>query len=145
MAIDRPGTGLALLRICIGTFFLFEGLGKIGWFGDSSILAGQLAMWSNGVAPGSISDWFLHRLAMPGVVIFARLVPIGEIVSGAALVAGFWTPLFAFVALFMALSFHVASGAIFRYSFLTNGYGLPVVGSTLALVLGGARLPWSVR
>ena len=28
MAIDRQGTGLALLRICLGVFFIFEGLGK---------------------------------------------------------------------------------------------------------------------
>jgi hypothetical protein len=37
----------------------------------------------------------------------------------------------------MALNFHVASGALFKYSFLTNGYGLPVLGSTLALVFAG--------
>ena len=67
-------------------------------------------------------------------------MPLGEIVSGIAMVTGFGTPLFAFVAFFMALNFHVASGALFRYSFLTNGYGLPVLGSTLALaVAGGSR------
>jgi uncharacterized membrane protein YphA (DoxX/SURF4 family) len=71
------------------------------------------------------------------VPIFARLVPLGEIVSGVALVAGFWTPLFAFVAFFMALNFQFASGALFKYSFLTSGYGLPVLGSTLALALTG--------
>jgi len=45
MAIDRQGTGLAILRICIGVFFLFEGLGKIRWLTDTSQLAGQLAAW----------------------------------------------------------------------------------------------------
>jgi hypothetical protein len=39
----------------------------------------------------------------------------------------------------MALNFQIASGAVFRYSFLTSGYGLPVLGSTLALALGGTR------
>jgi hypothetical protein len=39
----------------------------------------------------------------------------------------------------MALNFQIASGVIFKYSFLTNGYGLPVLGSTLALVLSGSR------
>ena len=52
---------------------------------------------------------------------------------------------FAFLAFFMALNFHVASGLIFQYGFLTNGYGLPVLGSTLGLAIGGVRLPWSVR
>ena len=68
-----------------------------------------------------------------------------EICSGVALVIGFWTPVFAFVAFFMALNFQVASGAMFTYSFLTSGYGLPVLGATLGLTLGGVRLPWSVR
>jgi uncharacterized membrane protein YphA (DoxX/SURF4 family) len=76
---------------------------------------------------------------------FARLVPLGEITSGLALIFGLWTPLFAFVAFCMALNFQFASGALFKYSFLTSGYGLPVLGSTLGLAIGGVRLPWSVR
>jgi uncharacterized membrane protein YphA (DoxX/SURF4 family) len=145
MAIDRQGTGLALMRICIGVFYIFEGLGKIRWFVDSSILARQFAGWSNVAGPGSVSAWYLSRIALPGLPYFARLVPFGEICSGVALVIGFWTPIFALVAFFMALNFQVASGALFTYSFLTSGYGLPVLGSTLGLVMGGVRLPWSVR
>ena len=45
----------------------------------------------------------------------------------------------------MALNFQIASGAVFRYSFLSSGYGLPVLGSTVAPMFGGSRLPWSVR
>lgn len=52
--------------------------------------------------------------------------------------------MFAFVAFFMALNFHVASGALFEYGFLTNGYGLPVLGPTFGLGIGGLRLPWSI-
>ena len=137
MAIDGRTTGLTVLRICIGVFFIFEGLGKLGWFTDTSLLAEQLRNWSQAVSSSSLSHVYLVRLAIPGVPIFARLVPLGEIVSGVALVAGFWTPLFACVAFFMALNFQFASGALFRYSFLTSGYGLPVLGSTLALALSG--------
>ena len=139
MAIDRQATGLAVLRICLGIFFLFEGVGKIRWFVDTSLLAGQLADWSQAVAPGSLSHWYLESIAIPRVAIFARLVPLGEIASGIAMVAGFWTPLFAFVAFFMALNFQFASGAIFTMSFLTSGYGLPVLGGTLALAIAGSR------
>jgi uncharacterized membrane protein YphA (DoxX/SURF4 family) len=145
MAIDRQGTGLAILRICIGVFFIFEAVSKARWMADSSILAGQLASWSGAARTGSISAWYLHRVAVPGVLVFARLVPIGEFVSGLALVFGFWTPVFAFVAFFMALNFHIAGGTLFHYSFLTSGYGLPVLGSTFALAIGGIRLPWSIR
>ena len=65
MAIDRQGTALAVLRICIGVFFIFEGLGKIRWFTDSSILAGQLAGWHGALAAGSIGARYIERLAMP--------------------------------------------------------------------------------
>ena len=145
MAIDRQGFGLAITRILIGVFFIFEGLGKAKWFFDTSTLSGQLSGWLQAAAPGSMSRLYLERIAIPGVPFFARLVPLGEISSGVALLLGIWTPLFAFVAFFMALNFHVASAAIFKYSFLTNGFGLPVLGSTLGLAIGGVRLPWSLR
>jgi uncharacterized membrane protein YphA (DoxX/SURF4 family) len=137
MAVDRPRLGLTVLRICIGIFFICEGLGKIRWLIDSSILTSTFAEWSRGAASGSIAHMYLERVAVPGAPIFARLVPLGEITSGIALVAGFMTPVFAFVAFFMALNFQIASGAVFKYSFLTSGYGLPVLGSTLALTLAG--------
>ena len=137
MAIDRPRLGLTVLRICIGFFFIFEGIGKIRWLTDSSILAAQFADWSQTAPSGSLMQMYLQRVAVPGVAIFARLVPLGELSCGVALVAGFWTPLAAFLAFFMALNFQIAGGALFKYSFLTSGYGLPVLGSTLALALAG--------
>ena len=94
---------------------------------------------------GSWSHLYLERVAIPYSSTFARLVPLGEITAGVAMVAGFWTPFFALVAFFMALNFQFASGALFKYSFLTSGYGLPVLGSTLALAVGGVRQPWSIR
>lgn len=145
MIADRPGAGFAVVRIAIGVFFVFEGLGKLSWFSDSSILAERFARWLQAAPPGSISQEYLQYIAIPGTAIFARLVPLGELVCGTALVVGFWTPLFALTAFFMALNFHIASGAIFEYSFLTNGYGLPVLGPTIGLALGGRRLPWSFR
>jgi len=45
----------------------------------------------------------------------------------------------------MLVNFYIASGAILTYGFLTNPYGLPVLGGTLALAIGGVRLPWSLR
>jgi uncharacterized membrane protein YphA (DoxX/SURF4 family) len=140
MALDRQSAGIVVLRVCLGVFFVFEGLGKIRWFSDPSVLASQLNGWLQAAPAGSITQLYLTRVAIPGTAIFARLVPLGEIVSGLAMIAGFWTPFFAFVAFFMALNFHIGSGVLFKYSFLTNGYGLPVLGGTLALALaGGSR------
>jgi uncharacterized membrane protein YphA (DoxX/SURF4 family) len=145
MAIDRQGTGLAAVRICLGLFFIFEGLGKVRWFVNSSMLSGQFAGWAQNAAPGSISHAYLERIAVPWVGVFARLVPLGELTCGLALLLGVWTPVFAFIAFFMALNFQIASGALFKFSFLTSGYGFPVLGSTLGLTIGGVRLPWSIR
>jgi len=145
MAIDRHATGLTILRIFLGVFFLFEGLGKLRWFVDASILVAQLVGWRQALASGSISARYLDQVAIPYAGVFARLVPIGEISCGIAMIGGLWTPIFAFAAFFMVMNFHLASGAIFRYSFLTNGFGLPVLGGTLALAVGGVRLPLSLR
>jgi len=138
MAFDRQRAGLAILRVCVGVFFLFEGLGKIRWFTDTSILARQLNDWLVAVPPDSLSHAYLQRFAIPGGATFARLVPLGEMMSGLALVLGVRTPQFALAAFLMAFNFEFASGVIFTYGFLTNGYGLPVLGSTLALAFAGS-------
>lgn len=145
MAIDRQGTGLTIIRICLGVFFLFEGIGKLGWLLNSAVLKGRLDGWLADAATGSLSRWYLEHVAIPGTAVFARLVPIGELAAGVALIAGFWTPLASLLAFAMVLNIHVASGALFHYAFLTNGYGLPVLGATLGLAFGGIRLPLSIR
>lgn len=145
MAIDRHGTGLTIVRVCLGVFFLFEGIGKLAWLTNASILAGRFNGWLADAAAGSWSRWYLEHVAIPGTPVFARLVPLGELSAGLALIVGFWTPVAAFLAFFMVMNIHVASGALFKYAFLTNGYGLPVVGSTLGLAFGGIRLPFSLR
>ena len=101
MAFDRHGTGLTLLRILLGVFFLFQGLDNFHWLLDPSPLSQQLAAWEHSAGAGSISALYLQRVAMPFAAVFARLVPLGEI-GGLAMIAGFWTPLFAFIAFVMA-------------------------------------------
>jgi len=145
MALDRQGTGLTITRMFLGVFFIAEGLTKYRWFFNSSILAGRLQNWLEAAPAGSSSHWYLEHVTLPGVALFARLVPLGELSCGVALLLGFQTSLFAFIAFLLVLNFHFASRAMFQLAFLTNGYGLPVLGSTLGLALGGVRLPWSVR
>lgn len=145
MAFDRQGAGLTLLRILLGVFFLFQGLRHLPWLLDPAPLSQQLVTWEHSARAGSISALYLQRVAVPFAAVLARLVPLGEIGAGLAMIVGFWTPLFALIALMLIVNFHIASGALFRYSFLTNPFGLPVLGGTLALALGGVRLPWSIR
>ena len=145
MALDRQAIGLTVLRILLGVFFLVQGLRHLRWLLDPSALSQQLATLEHSVRAGSLSARYLQRAAIPFAGVIARLVPIGQLSAGLAMIAGFWTPLFACIAFVMVVNAYIASGTIFTYGFLTNPYGLPVLGGTLALAIGGVRLPWSIR
>ena len=135
--------GLTTLRLCLGVFFLFEAISKIGWFASSAVLRSRLTEWVE-IVP-AISRAYINNVCLPGAEIFARLVPLGEFAVATALLLGGYTRLAAVLALLMVLNFHFASGVMFQYSYLTNGYGLPVLGGLLALAFGGTSLPLSVR
>ena len=134
--------GLRVLSLFIGVFLISMGFGKLGWFTDSSLLIAELRGWW-GNAP-ALSRWYIDTVALPGAPLFARLVLFGELASGAALVAGFRVRLAAGVALLMVLNFHFTMGVMFQWAYLTNGYGLPVVGGLAALAIGARRLPFSM-
>ena len=135
-------SGLRVLSIALGVFLIFMGLDKVDWLMDSSLLVRRLQEW-RGPAPPLVR-WYLDTIAIPGVPVFARLVPVGELVAGAALVCGIKVRLAASVSLLMVLNFHFASDVLFHYSYLTNPYGPPVLGALLALAIGGTRLPFTL-
>lgn len=86
MSVDQHATGLAIIRVPLGVFFVFESLSKIRWLTNTSLLAGQLARWLQTVGSGSSSGWYLQHIAIPGAPLFARFVPLGEFCSGLALI-----------------------------------------------------------
>lgn len=135
--------GLRILAVMLGVFFLVTGAAKFAWFADSGILAERFERWSNG-APPSVR-WYIETVAVPGIPLFARLVPIAEMTTGLALLAGFWTRLAAGLAFAMVLNFHFASGLLHRgWEIALDAAVLPVLGGLLAVAIGGARLPFSV-
>src|SRR5918994_5860583 len=137
-----PAAGLRVLSLALGVFFLFMGLDKIAWLGDSGLLARQLHGWL-GEAPAP-SRWYLQTIAIPGSAVFAPLALVGELAVAAALLCGVQMRLAALVGLVMVLNFHFAMGVLLRYSYLWNGYGPPVPGGLLAPAIGGPRLPFSL-
>lgn len=139
----RQAWGLTGLRLCLGTFFLFEAIGKVGWFASSAVLRSRFAEWVQNVP--ALSRAYLETVCMPGVELWARVVPTAEFAVATAFLLGGYTRLAAFLALLMVLNFHFASGVMFQYSYLTNGYGLPVLGGLLALAVGGSASPLSLR
>ncbi|HTI40961.1 MAG TPA: TQO small subunit DoxD [Vicinamibacterales bacterium] len=142
VAAPRGVLGLRLLAVMLGIFFLGMSSTKFGWFLDSSILLNKFQMIFLPKAP-PIVRWYLETVCIPGTPLFARLVPLGEIAAGLALIAGFWTRMAATVAFLMVLNFHFATSAFWSIDFLRDGTGLPVLGGLLALAINGARLPFS--
>ncbi len=143
--LGRVGSHAGALRIVsvmMGVFLVCMGLTKIDWLTDGGILTQMLQEWRGTARP--LARWYLDTIASPGAPVFARVVPLAELAAGTALVLGVRVRLTAALALLMVLNFHVASDVIFRYSYLTNGYGLPVLSGLLALALAGTRLPFSV-
>lgn len=143
MAASREATGLAVLRVLLGVFLLFEGINKWSWLLDHAPLTARLQEWLS--TAFSANRWYITTVCLPWASVFARLVMLGELAAGLALIVGVWTRLAAVLAFLMVLNFHFASGALFQYRFLTNGYGLPVLAGLLALAIGGAKLPWSLK
>jgi uncharacterized membrane protein YphA (DoxX/SURF4 family) len=131
-----------VLSLFLGVFILFMGLNKLAWLSDPGVLISQLNDWL-ATSPAA-SKWYLRTFAIPGAPVFAYLVPAGELGTGTALLLGFKPRLAALVGLFMVLNFHFAMGVILQSSYLWNPYGPPVLGGLLALVIGGAGLPFSV-
>ena len=139
-----PAAALRALALLLGVFFLFQGLNKLSWLLDSAIFAERMQTWLRN-APAPAVRWYIETIAIPGVPLFARLVPLAELTAGAALIVGFWPRIIAALAFAMVLNFHFALGSFYSLEFLRDGAGLPVLGGLLAIVIGGARLPWSVR
>lgn len=133
---------LTIIRICVGMFIFFFGFDKAWWLLDSTPLLTQLSSWLTDAPP--ISRWYLERM-MPGAPVFARVLPSGLMLGGFALVLGFWTRMAAALALLMVLSLQLAAGSMFRYPYLSDPGGLPVVGALVALIVGAGKLPLSLR
>ena len=141
--IGSPAGALRIVSLALGVFLLFMSLDKIEWLTDGTILAGRLQEWRGTARP--LARWYLDIVALPGAAVFARVVVLAELAAGTALILGTKVRLAAALAFLMVLNFHFAADVIFRYSYLTNAYGLPILGGLLALALGGGtRLPFSV-
>ena len=127
---------LVLLRVFLGVFMFFFGLDKASWLLDATPLTTQLSIWLLEAPPAS--RWYLDRI-IPGAPVFARVVPLAAMLGGIALAFGFWARIAAAVSLVVVLGLQLAAGSMFRYSYLMDASGLPLVGGLLALMIGGDR------
>ena len=105
---------LRLLSAMLGVFFLALGLDKASWFGDSSELNRFFQNWLKSATV--LNEWYLRQLAVPWISVWTRLVPLGELSVGVALLLGIVPRAAAIVSMFMVMNIHFASGALFRNS-----------------------------
>jgi uncharacterized membrane protein YphA (DoxX/SURF4 family) len=134
---------LRVLAIALGIFFLGMAANKVAWLMNSNLLLERFQRWAPMARPSV--KWYLEHVCIPGAPIFARLVPLGELATAIALIVGVWPRVAATLALLMVLNFHFATSSFWAVDFLRDGTGPPVIGALLALAIGGARLPWTVR
>ena len=139
----NSGLALRLLALCLGVFFLALAVNKIAWLTNSDLLLERFQRWAPNARPWV--RWYLETIASPGAPVFARIIPIAEFCTAAALIIGFWPRIVAALALFMVLNFHFATASFWSWEFLRDGMGLPVIGALLAIAVGGSRLPWVLR
>ena len=123
-----------LLRIALGVFLLGKAVGKVGWLLDSAPLTQRLTAWAADPESIDISRAYA-RLLIPGAAVFARMALVGELGGGLALVAGFRTRIVAALATLMILNYHLASGGLIAYEFLSDASGLVVVAALVSLAL----------
>lgn len=126
----------------MGVFLVFMGLDKVEWFLDGGLLTQQLQEWRGQARP--LARWYLEAIALPAAPVFARVVPAAELAAGAALILGVGVRPVAALALLMVVNFHIAADVMFKYEYLWNAYGPPVLGALAALAVGGRHLPFSV-
>jgi uncharacterized membrane protein YphA (DoxX/SURF4 family) len=125
---------LVILRISVGVYMFFFGFEKSAWLLDATPVAAQLSSWLVDASPAS--RWYLERV-IPGAPMFARLVPLAAMAGGAGLVLGLWTRIAAALSLVAVLSLQLGSGVMFRYAYLADASGLPLIGALIALIIGG--------
>lgn len=135
--MSRERVALLAVRIALGVFFIFEGWDKLPWMTNPGLLTTALQKWADTGVPAS--KWYIETVLIPGAPVFARLVFLGEVATGLALLSGVWLRLAAVIAFFMVLNIHFAHSSIFQYGFLSKGDGLPILGGLLALAIAGGN------
>jgi len=133
--MSREKVALLVVRISLGVFFVFEGWDKLPWMTDPGLLATALQKWADAGVPSS--RWYIETILLPGVSVFARLVFLGEVAAGLALISGIWLRPAAILTFLMVLNIHFAHSSIFQFGFLSKGDGLPILGGLLALAIAG--------
>lgn len=107
-----------IVRVYVGYQWLMAGWGKVGdpgWTGENAGASVEgFVQGALGKMSGEHPDvqawygWFLEQIVLPNADIFAQLVAYGEVLVGAALIAGLFVGIAAFFGMLMNTSFLLA-------------------------------------
>lgn len=103
----REKQAMALLRIAVGLYFLYEGQHKLTDPQFEAQLLIQLKEWA-ATNPFPLYKAFLQQWVIPNLHQVANLVTDGQILIGISYVTGFLIPLSAGLAIFLNLNFLLA-------------------------------------
>lgn len=127
---------IAFLRVVVGLFFLAQGINKLDWFTSSEFLRTSLDRYAQN-AP-SLTLWYQNHVAYPGIEVWSRMIPTGEMLIGIALLLGLLTRPTLIIALAMVLNFHLTNGTLFSRGLIYNPFGLLLISNLIVLLASKA-------
>ncbi len=127
---------IAFLRIVVGVFFIAQALNKLDWYPSSELLKTSLDRYALNANP--FSAWYQHHVAYPGVEVWSRLIPTGEMLIGIALIVGLLTQATLIITIALVVNFHFATGNLFTTAFFSNPYALLLLSCLLFLAFNKA-------
>ncbi|HEU5195694.1 MAG TPA: TQO small subunit DoxD [Methylomirabilota bacterium] len=148
-----PQTGIALLRIVVGAWFLKAVWTKLtlAWVGGvvplPVVSPRFLAFHPKRVAEfagDNPIDWykaFLQETVLPQAKLFATLQAYGEVVVGLGLVLGLFTGLTAIIGLVLSLNYGLATQWM---SFGQQGFHVLLITSMVIFLMTGAGRLWGL-
>ena len=136
MKLPSPRTyafWLAILRIYAGAFWLVHGVPKFTQSQSFMPPHGMIVGFLNTAVANTSGPYqqFLNNIVVPNIGLFAELVRLGEVVTGALLFLGVFTRFGGFIGMLLALDYLTAKGGISHASMWT---GLDAVAFALSAI-----------
>ncbi|HTU70489.1 MAG TPA: TQO small subunit DoxD [Candidatus Baltobacteraceae bacterium] len=133
---------LSLLRIYAGAFWLMHGIPKFLNSQDFMPPNGMMVEFLNtqiSHVSGPYQSFLIH-VVLPNASFFAELVRLGEVVTGALLLLGFYTRLGGLIGILLALNYISAKGGLAHLSVWSGLDSTALVLSAVNLVLPTGRM-----
>lgn len=105
---------LAILRLYAGAFWLMHGIPKFTQSESFMPPSGFIVQFLNSAIVNTSGPYqaFLTKIVLPNIGFFAELVRLGEVVTGALLLLGFYSRFGGIIGMLLALNYLTAKGGV---------------------------------